>query len=74
MKCCGIYFRLCNPFSVYFFICFYIFEIPKQSRVCMSICMSLCCKMLFGEKIIVINCALILFFKWCQYNPMLLLT
>jgi hypothetical protein len=26
MKCCGIWFGFCNPFSVHFSICFYIFE------------------------------------------------
>jgi hypothetical protein len=26
MKCCGIMFEFRNQFSVYFFICFYIFE------------------------------------------------
>jgi hypothetical protein len=26
MKCCGIFFGFCNPFFVYFSICFYIFK------------------------------------------------
>jgi hypothetical protein len=69
MKCCGILFGFCNPFSVYS-------KVPKKSCVYLSICeYKPCCKILFREKK---NCTKLcfysVFFKWCQYDPMVLLT
>jgi hypothetical protein len=64
MKCCGILFGCCNQFLYISLSASVYSKVPKQSRVCLSIFeYKPCCKILFGEKNIVINCAFILIFE-----------
>jgi len=52
MKCCGILYAFCNTFSVFFSICFYIFEssYDKVVPVCRYLSTNQYCEILFGGK------------------------